>query len=86
MCYTPIDSRHRHTGHTQQIVAGAVLGPAMGLAICQYEGESHYYLFGCDEGWNSLSDTWHETLEDAQDQAEHEYEGTRSTWVTVREG
>jgi hypothetical protein len=80
VCYTPIDSRHRHTGNTKQIVGGVVLGPASGLAICQFSGDSAFYLFGCDREWNSLSDTWHETLEDAKEQAEFEYEGTNSTW------
>ncbi len=81
ICYTPIDARHRHTGNTKQIVGGVLLGPAKGLAVCQYEGESAFYLFGCDEEWNSLSDTWHETLEDAKEQAEFEYEGTKETWI-----
>ncbi len=81
ICYTPIDTRHRHTGNTKQIVGGVLLGPAKGLAICQYDGESAFYLFGCDEEWNSLSDTWHETLEDAKEQAEFEYEGTKETWI-----
>lgn len=80
VCYTPIDSRHRLTGNAKQIVGGALVGPASGLAICQYEGDTAYYLFGCDAEWNSLSDTWHETLEDAKEQAEFEYEGTSNTW------
>ncbi len=83
VCYTSIDSRHRHTGNTKQIVGGVVLGPASGLAICQYEGDTAYYLFGCDAEWNSLTDTWHETLEDAKEQAEFEYEGTSNTWSTL---
>ena len=82
VCYTPIDHRHRHTDGTQQIVSGVLLGPAAGLAICQYDGERAFYLFGCDAEWNSTSDTWHETLEDALAQAEHEYEGSSATWVT----
>lgn len=32
VCYTPIDSRHRLTGNAKQIVGGALLGPASGLA------------------------------------------------------
>jgi hypothetical protein len=44
--FTPIDSRHRPTENCEQSVAGELQGPAAGLAICQYEGESSYYLFG----------------------------------------
>src|SRR3712207_8289515 len=57
--YTPVDERHKHTGNCLQIVAGELMGAAAGLAICQYEGESSFYLFGCDEEWNSVTDTWH---------------------------
>ncbi len=75
-----IDSRHKHTGNCRQIVAGVLQGAAAGLAICQYEGESCYYLFGCDLEWNSVTDTWHQTLEEAKEQAEFEYEGVSETW------
>lgn len=78
--YTKIDERHDHTGNCKQIVAGVLMRAAFGLAICQYEGEENYYLFGCDENWNTLTDTWHETLEEAKEQAEFEYEGTHQTW------
>jgi hypothetical protein len=83
ICYTPIDDRHRHTGNCHQIVAGVLQGAVAGLAICQYEGEDSFYLFGCDEKWQSVTDTWHETLEDAKRQAEFEYEGVSATWVSV---
>lgn len=78
--FTPIDSRHRPTGNCEQIVAGELQGPAAALAICQYGGESSYYLFACDAEWNSVTDTWHPTLEDAKEQAEFEYEGVSKTW------
>lgn len=80
VCYTPIDLRHRHTGNTKQIVGGVVLRPASGLVICQYNGDTAFYLFGCDAEWNCKSDTLHESLEDAKEQAEFEYEGTMNTW------
>ena len=65
------------------VVAGVLQGPAAGLAICQYEGETAYYLFGCDDEWNTVTDTWHEALEGALEQAEFEYEGVSRTWVVV---
>jgi hypothetical protein len=84
ICYTPIDNRHTHTKNTKQIVGGVVLGAANGLAICQYEKEEYFYLFGCDQQWNSLSDTWHETLEDAKELAEYEYQGTNKSWISFK--
>ena len=83
--YTPIDERHRHTGNCRQIVAGVSMGAAAGLAICRYAGEGGYYLFGCDEDWVTLTDTWHETLENAKAQAEFEYEGVSATWRVPEE-
>jgi hypothetical protein len=80
ICFTPIDERHHHTGNCKQIVAGIVQGPAAGLAVCQYPGENCFYLFGCNAAWGSVTDTWHETLEEAKEQAEFEYEGVSATW------
>jgi hypothetical protein len=51
------------------------------LAICQYEGEAGFYLFGCDQDWNPVTDTWHATLDDAMAQAEFEHRGTIGTWI-----
>lgn len=57
------------------------MGPMQGIAICQYEGETGYYLFYCDGEWETITDTWHETLEDAKLQADLEYEGVAETWI-----
>ena len=82
--HTPIDSRHRPTGNCLQIVDGVATGPASALAICQYDGADGFYLFGCDSDWNTVTDTFHDTVEEAQAQAEFEYEGVSSTWQTHR--
>ena len=71
------------TGKCQQIVNEIMWGPASALAICRYDGEDGYYLFGCDSNWNAVTDTWHTTLEEAQAQAEFEYESVTSTWQRV---
>jgi hypothetical protein len=81
--WSAIDGRHRPIGGCRQIVAGALQGPAAALAICQYKGETAYYLFGCDPEWNTVTDTWHENLEDALGHAEFEYEGVSQTWNVV---
>ena len=81
VCYAPIDARSRPTGYCKHYHGSTLLGPAAGLAICQYKGESYYYLFGCDETWRSVTDSWHETLDDAKRQAELEYEGVTRAWV-----
>ncbi|MDI1241300.1 MAG: hypothetical protein PSX80_05205 [bacterium] len=82
LLFTSIDERHKHTSNTDQVVAGKLMGPAIRLAICKYEGEEAYYLFSCDEGWDSITDTYHESVEQAKEQAEFEYEGITATWQT----
>jgi len=57
-----------------------LFAPERNLAICQYEGDDGFYLFGCDENWNSESDTWHSSLDDAKKQAAFEYEGIEPVW------
>jgi hypothetical protein len=56
------------------------MGQMAGLAICHQASEGAFYLFGCDADWQSVTDTWHQTVEDAKHQAEFEYEGVNKTW------
>jgi len=81
--WSVIDQRHRPTSNCQKVVDGELQGPTAGLAICRHDGNEAYYLFGCDEQWNAVTDTWHETLEKALQQAEFEYEGVSATWNVV---
>lgn len=69
------------TGRTEHIHIGKAVEPTVGLAICKYDNEEGYYLFGCDANWNSVTDTWHENIDDALEQAEWEYEGLSGSWV-----
>jgi hypothetical protein len=43
------------------------------LAIAQYEGEEGVYLFYCDEQWQVVTDTFHDSLAGAVDQAKVEF-------------
>jgi hypothetical protein len=83
ICFAVVDSRVQPTGNCKQIVGGVLQGPASGLAICQYEGDNSFYLFGCDQDWQGVTDTWHQTLEDAKGQAEFEYTGVSKVWQQV---
>ncbi len=56
------------------------MGPMSGLAICQVGYGQEFYLFGCDHDWNVVTDTWHQSLDEAKGQAEWEYEGVSKTW------
>lgn len=80
VCYSPIDHRHRPTGACTHTAAGIVRSSFSALAIGRYEGEEGFYLFYCDETWCTVTDTWHQTLDDAMRQAEFEYAGVSATW------
>jgi hypothetical protein len=69
------------TGNTQHFVNGKLRDTAYGLAICEYKPGDGYYLFSCSSNWVEFADTWHETIEDAKDQAEFEYAGISNNWV-----
>lgn len=69
------------TGNTKHFAHGKLLGTAYALAICAHKPNSGYYLFYCDDAWEVFSDTWHETIDDAKDQAEFEYAGITDNWI-----
>jgi hypothetical protein len=78
--YAVVDESVRATRNCKHSVLAQKMGPARALAICPYEGEPGFYLFSCDSSWQVLTDTWHETMEDALRQAEFEYEGITANW------
>jgi hypothetical protein len=80
LLFSPIDGRHRPTGGLEHVGAGVRQGPAARIAICHDEGDDCFYLFGCNERWESITDTWHQSLEEAMQQAEVEYVGVSKTW------
>jgi hypothetical protein len=80
VCFAEISGAIRPTGKTKHVRDGEAVATASGLAICQYEGDSSFYFFYCDEDWEVLADTFHSTIEDAKEQAEFEYEGISSNW------
>lgn len=86
IAFTAIDQRHRPTGACRHVVAGELQGPVAGLAICKYEADPGYYLFYCDREWNTITDTYHDSLDAAKQQAEFEYTGVSSTWQHLEEG
>jgi hypothetical protein len=66
-----------------ELVEGPPLGPFEALAIATYEGGEGIHLLYLDADWEEVTDTWHESLEDAKRQAEFEYEGITAKWKAV---
>lgn len=55
------------------------------LAICQYDEGGGYYLFYCDNDWTPVTDSYHETIEDALFQGELECNHITERWRIPRE-
>jgi hypothetical protein len=83
VCFAHLDIGEQRTGKTVHKVAGVEMPPFRGLVIIEENLAGPYYLLYCDDEWNSLTDTWHETLEDAKAQAQFEYEGIAQAWEVL---
>ncbi len=57
--------------------------PAM-LKIAKFEGDTGYYLYYCDSSGVEMTDTWHESLEKAMEQAEFEFQVAKQDWEPVQ--
>jgi hypothetical protein len=73
--YAVVSSKVKPTGATRHLVAGAQPGPTAALAIARYREEDGFYLFYLDDEGRVVTDTLHESLEAAFDQASFEYYG-----------
>jgi len=56
--------------------------PFIALEIARYPNQPSCYLFHISEN-GEVADTWHQTLEEALDQAEYEFGVGRHEWVDV---
>lgn len=73
-------SATRATGVTRHFRGGERVNEQIRwLAVCRYEDHPGFYLFYCGEDWTVVTDTFHDTVESALDQAGHEFEGVSFT-------
>jgi hypothetical protein len=61
------------------MVMGEEMSLPAAIAICR-KAESSFYLCYCDHDWKPITDTWHQSLEDAKRQGEFEFTGVKHTW------
>lgn len=66
----------RPTHATDHILPNGIAGPASALAVVEAEDDTGgVFLFGLDVEGSVETDTWHESVEEALDQASWEYVG-----------
>jgi hypothetical protein len=63
----------RPLGTTRHVVNGLERTEFAALAIAQYDTNPGFYLFYCDGDWKTITDTYHDTIEDAVAQARFEF-------------
>lgn len=84
ICYAITDDL-THTHNTSHYIGGVLHGKFKSLVVCQFPNDNGYYLLYFDDKGEEITDTWHETLEDAKDQAEYEYPGITNIWIDFKE-
>jgi hypothetical protein len=53
------------------------------LRIVQYDGDKEVYLFYCDDAGRQMSDTLHDTVEEAMKQGEWEFAVRPDEWESM---
>ncbi len=66
-------SRAQPTGATRHVVNGNEVTDFAALAVAQYDGSVTAYLFYCDSDWRVVTDTEHESVRMAIEQAHFEF-------------
>ncbi len=82
LTFAVLDESIVPTGRTRHEVGGELMGPATGLVIAQFHGNGGFYLYYCDSDWQVVTDTYHDSMVAAQEQAEYEYRGVSARWRT----
>lgn len=73
------------TGKTRHYVGGKLVEDIDKLQIAYYPENAGFYLFYLNEGGEIITDTFHDTIEDAQDQAFYEFTTSQEEWFEVQE-
>lgn len=75
-----LKEKHKRTGKTRHYRKSEILSSPKYLYIVQYEEDEGYYLLHIDGEGNELTDTFHETLNDAFEQAKWEFNIFEAEW------
>ena len=72
---------HKPTGMTTHTVSGIVVEPPFELRILQFDGDPGFYLIHFDESGTELTDTYHDTCQQAMEQAQFEFGVEEEDWT-----
>ena len=74
----------RATGKTVHYFGNDELPPPFSLEIAQYEDDNGYYLFYLDKNGEVQTDTYHDSLQAAIEQAQWEFNISEGEWEEVK--
>jgi hypothetical protein len=74
---------HASTGKTRHFRGGIALSLPAELTIVKYPNDPGYYLLHFDEAGQEMTDTYHENLASAIEQAEWEFNIRPEDWEVV---
>ena len=75
-----ISGKFRPTGKTKHHVYGVEMPTPSSLKIVKYPNDPGFYLFYCNDKGEEMTDTWHETLQKAFEQANWEFGVVEGDW------
>ncbi len=75
-----VSPKHKATGRTKHFLGAEQMAEPYQLKIIQYPADSGYYLIYLDKNGNELTDTYHETLQKAFEQAQWEFSVEPREW------
>jgi hypothetical protein len=77
-----LTDRHRPTGGSRHFKGGELLSAPKSLRIVRYPDDPGIYLLYLDKDGQEQTDTWHQSVDDAQSQATFEFEVRPEEWQT----
>jgi hypothetical protein len=83
IAYAVVEASVSYTGRQRLVVAGRELGPVPRVAIGRALAGGGIVLLFCDEEWDVLTKTGHESIDAAKQAAEDAYAGLTEHWQPV---
>jgi hypothetical protein len=53
------------------------------ISVCQYDPEEGFYLFGCDNQFNTHTDFYYDDLDEALEDAKRIYQNDNINWTQI---
>jgi hypothetical protein len=79
--YAVLDESLPFAGHGLLFTDGMEIGRVPRLAISVGRATSTVHLLNCDEDWNALGISGHDSIEEAKRRAERFYPGVSARWI-----